>query len=203
MGAYEFNHIPIADAGPDQTCYAWIDGDANVYLNGNASSDMDGQPLTYTWYLDDQQIAAGSEPNVLLAAGAYEIKLIVSDGIDISEPDTVTIHVVGPIEVRVKLLPSTFNLKSNRKQIVGWMDMAGIETELLTAQNPIELLPADIDTFRQHLVFEESEQAYKLLGFWNTFRETIEGDGIYEATLVTTLASGRFVYGSCSMTINN
>ena len=49
MGAYEFNHIPVADAGPDQAVYAWIDGIAEVNLDGTGSYDEDGQPLTYLW----------------------------------------------------------------------------------------------------------------------------------------------------------
>jgi predicted outer membrane repeat protein len=49
MGAYEFNHIPVADAGPNQTVYAWIDGIAEVTLDGSGSYDPDGQPLGYLW----------------------------------------------------------------------------------------------------------------------------------------------------------
>jgi parallel beta-helix repeat protein len=49
MGAYEFNHIPVADAGPDREVYAWIDGIAEVTLDGSGSYDEDGQTLTYLW----------------------------------------------------------------------------------------------------------------------------------------------------------
>jgi len=51
MGAYEFNHVPVADAGPDQTAYAGVDGMAKVTLDGAGSYDEDGQPLTYKWSL--------------------------------------------------------------------------------------------------------------------------------------------------------
>jgi len=51
MGAYEFNHIPVADAGPDQTAYAGVDEMAKVILDGAGSYDEDGQPLTYKWSL--------------------------------------------------------------------------------------------------------------------------------------------------------
>src|SRR5206468_1411138 len=39
------NHAPVADAGADQT----VDENTPVSLNGNASSDPDGNPLTYAW----------------------------------------------------------------------------------------------------------------------------------------------------------
>jgi hypothetical protein len=49
MGAYEFNHRPIANAGADQTVYAGLDGKAKVTLDGTGSFDEDSQPLSYRW----------------------------------------------------------------------------------------------------------------------------------------------------------
>jgi hypothetical protein len=58
MGAYEFNHVPVADAGPDETVYAGVDGMAKVTLDGTGSYDEDEQPLTYKWSLKtDGEIA--------------------------------------------------------------------------------------------------------------------------------------------------
>ena len=36
-------------AGEDQTVYAWIDGFADVTLDGSDSNDADGDELTYKW----------------------------------------------------------------------------------------------------------------------------------------------------------
>jgi len=57
MGAYEFNHRPVANAGPDRTVYAGLDGKAKVTLDGTGSFDEDGQPLGYrwTWRIDGRE----------------------------------------------------------------------------------------------------------------------------------------------------
>jgi hypothetical protein len=36
-------------AGEDQTVYAWVDGFADVTLDGSDSNDADGDELTYKW----------------------------------------------------------------------------------------------------------------------------------------------------------
>ena len=46
MGAYEFNYIPVADAGPDQTVEAQAPWGATVTLDGSGSSDADSTPGT-------------------------------------------------------------------------------------------------------------------------------------------------------------
>jgi len=46
MGPYEFNNIPVADAGPDQTVEAQAPWGATVTLDGSGSSDADSTPGT-------------------------------------------------------------------------------------------------------------------------------------------------------------
>jgi hypothetical protein len=70
-------------------------------LDGTASSDADGTPLTYTWtgpFLENP--AHGPEPTVTLdcnCPGEYVITLTVNDGIVDSEPGEVLITVVDTI----------------------------------------------------------------------------------------------------------
>jgi hypothetical protein len=50
IGAYEYhNQPPVANAGSDQTVTADGSCRAIVALDGGASSDADGDPLTFTW----------------------------------------------------------------------------------------------------------------------------------------------------------
>jgi hypothetical protein len=90
------NRQPVADAGPDQSVMVG----AYVTLDGSKSHDPDGQDISYAWYyfnapsgtmafLDNIKSANPSfNPDI---EGDYVFLLVVSDGRDVSKPDSVTI----------------------------------------------------------------------------------------------------------------
>ncbi len=91
------NVPPVANAGPDQGGFA---PGTLITLNGAGSFDGDGDPLTFNWSFVSRP--AGS--NAVLTGsttvtptftvdrdGDYVVQLIVNDGIENSNPDTVTI----------------------------------------------------------------------------------------------------------------
>jgi hypothetical protein len=90
--ASDENFPPIADAGPDQTVSAGPNCTATVVLDGSASSDPNGDPLTYEWTWGGN-VATGVNPVILLPLGTTTITLVVNDGIEVSAPDTVDISV--------------------------------------------------------------------------------------------------------------
>src|SRR5205814_5847513 len=94
------NTAPVANAGPDQT----VSVSSIVLLDGTASSDADGDPLTFSWSFVSRP--TGSAATLLNAnnphpsfvadvAGTYIIQLIVNDGFVNSAPDTVTISTMN------------------------------------------------------------------------------------------------------------
>ncbi|WP_144392703.1 PKD domain-containing protein [Pleionea sediminis] len=93
--AENINTAPVANAGQDQT---FVRNEA-VQLDGSASSDPDGDELTYRWALvspaeQDANIVINNAnsvtPEVIISdSQVYRIKLVVNDGELDSQPDYV------------------------------------------------------------------------------------------------------------------
>ena len=92
------NRPPDANAGPDQTVPLGI----LVFLDGSASTDPDGDPISYTWSfmskpetsMAELTDAVSARPTFIAdVAGAYELHLVVNDGLLDSEADSVTVRI--------------------------------------------------------------------------------------------------------------
>ena len=90
------NSAPSANAGPDHTAFV---GNA-VTLDGTASSDVNGDPITYQWSFTTKPAGSqavlsdptASRPSFTVdKRGDYFIQLIVNDGKADSAPDSVQI----------------------------------------------------------------------------------------------------------------
>src|SRR5437773_843265 len=90
------NKPPVAAAGPDQTVVVGT----TVHLSGSASSDVDGDLLTYQWVFVSRPLgstAVLSDTTAVMPVfvidkpGDYTVQLIVDDGSASSAADTVAI----------------------------------------------------------------------------------------------------------------
>ena len=79
------NSPPVANAGPNQS----LSVGSTVVLNGSASHDVDGDPLTYSWTLvsvPSGSLAALNGPTTVSPTfvadrvGTYKAQLLVNDG---------------------------------------------------------------------------------------------------------------------------
>ena len=111
------NVAPVANAGPDQGGKAL---GSLVTLNGNASSDANGDPLTYLWSLTAKPAGSAAvlaNPTSVTPSftvdlhGTYTAQLIVNDGTVSSAPNTVNISTVNATPVKI----TTNKLREGRR----------------------------------------------------------------------------------------
>ena len=95
------NNPPTANAGVDQAAQGCAGCLALVTLDGSASTDADGDALTYTWSKGDRVLAvtrgATSTATVGLAVGTHVVTLVVTDGAGGQATDTATVVVADTI----------------------------------------------------------------------------------------------------------
>lgn len=101
VSATRANAAPIANAGANQT----VKSQTSVTLDGSASSDSNGDPLTYRWTMTSKpegsmaSLSSSTAIHPTFVAdkdGDYVVSLVVNDGRVDSEPVTVTVTVSTP-----------------------------------------------------------------------------------------------------------
>jgi len=106
------NLAPVANAGDDIT---GVNASAFTKLDGTASTDADGDSLRYTWSFIstpeeiDFNNSTSDKPGFrAMVNGDYVVKLVVNDGTEDSEPDTMVVSVTGDVPGELSALEFSF-----------------------------------------------------------------------------------------------
>lgn len=164
---------PVANAGPDQIIAQTSDAEAEVVLDGSASTD-DGlpQPLTYTWSWNGGS-ATGVSPTVTLPLGTTTVTLTVFDG-HWYDTDTVNITVRDTIKPLIwckeGVNPSGKNVPKSKNPDgfyqIFTSDVGGSAPLFWvgTADNPMLFGPAPSGIYIKLTEAPGVEPSYKLIG---------------------------------------
>ena len=209
MGAYEFNHQPVAKAGPNHVVYAeFIDGLADVNLDGSASYDDDNDVLNYywSWAIDSNLCQAnGVSPCITLPVGEHQIELVVDDGIDESQPDYCTITVIGPLKASLSLWPSIINPNARPLRILVLMQLPrDIEPQDVSNQ-PLTMYPGQIQSKYQYVYkmgYGRHARTMVIAVFnRNDICSTLGTEGRHQVKIAGQLKTGRYFFGADTITI--
>jgi len=87
------NRPPVSSPGGPYTGYTNV----SLGFDGSGSSDPEGDALTYWWTFGDGASADGPTPaHVYSDPGAYDVTLVVSDGLVSSPPATTAVSIAAP-----------------------------------------------------------------------------------------------------------
>jgi len=215
MGAYEYVKKvpgpgkPIANAGPDQTVFAWLDELARLTLDGSASSDPDGDELTYSWTWrvgTNNYQATGVRPEIVLPVGTFNITLVVNDGRQNSSPDTVVITVLGPFTAKTSVQPETIQRNDPRQEYVTvLMLLSQVAASDIDHGQPLIMTPGQIPALAQSAFDWRDGQTFMTLvnGTFlkDALMQAIPTNGATSLTITGRLTSGRSFSGSAPVTI--
>lgn len=106
------NRAPVALARSEAIASCIASGQtSSVQLDGLASFDPDGDPLTFAWFEAGVVVATGATPVVELGPGVHVISLVVSDGTTKSSAATIEVALLGDSEPPVIQCPTVSDLE--------------------------------------------------------------------------------------------
>jgi hypothetical protein len=109
------NALPVADTGDDQVVYvSQNETSVAVMLDGSASSDEDGEIVSYMWTENGEEIASDVQAEVVFSIGRHTVTLTVED----SQGDTDTNEVIIDVREVLEYQPVDANATQETKNLL-------------------------------------------------------------------------------------
>ncbi|NLK94018.1 MAG: hypothetical protein GX275_02340 [Clostridiales bacterium] len=164
----EYKTNLVADAGDDQAINIGDNDGAVVKLDGSRSYDSNGRELSYKWTWDGGE-AEGVNPIVKLPEGVTEISLIVNNGIQDSEADTVKIK-VSKNKVDSNLKTDKENYSANENVLINntLINPLGIKYKLLGDISIYDSNGVLVENVENNISEELKEETKEKNINWNT-----------------------------------
>jgi hypothetical protein len=127
---------------------------------------------------------------------------MVNDGQMNSEPAVVKITVVAPLECKLKIAPSTINLRSEGPHVLSRIQLPdGISPADVDSDAPMLLYPGGIQAMRRWADDSSAEPACAFAFFDRNALSGIATNGSAELTVTSRLRSGQLFFGRDSVQV--
>jgi hypothetical protein len=129
---------------PRQYVLALDNATACIVLDGSASSDPDGDALSYTWTVDGVVVASSAMATVCLEAGCHTVELAVSDGTDTSvcRMEVCVIGAGDAVDQCVALVDDTEVARKNKRPLIASLKAAQASFDRGSVQSAMNQLKA-------------------------------------------------------------
>ncbi len=121
---------------PPVSVFTYSCTDLNCTFDGNASSDSDGNLVSYSWDFGDGNSASGSTSSHSFAsAGDYTVSLTVTDNDGASDTSSQTITVSDGSSGNITLSASGYKVRGDKFVDLTWSGAAGSNVDVYRTKN--------------------------------------------------------------------
>jgi hypothetical protein len=203
MGAYELkNEPPVAKANPDAAGFLLTGTTGAVTLDGTASWDPEGMPLSYRWLRDGQIVSAQAKFTIELPLGEHTFTLVVNDGRNDSAPLDVQATVTKLVAAKTMVSPAQISRGGNNPLVATVVLPKGKRPSDFDSREPLLLFPGGLKARKQSaflwlngstLVMAQFDRAALL--------KAVPTNGRVELRVVGRLRNGQFFSGTDTINI--
>jgi hypothetical protein len=160
--------LPLVTNLPGVTNFvvmAAVCDDARVMFDGSSSTDVENDPLSFSWLDGTNLVATGKVTTNLLSAGNYEITLLVNDGQAVGT-SAATVEVISPAQgvgIVIVLLHESELGRRNIQSLIASLKNAAAAFDRCDARPGVNQLEAFKNKVRAQIEPVNPELAAKLI----------------------------------------